>query len=112
MDDGHDLVPSGIASWSGTAYFLGSLLLANVSWHGMRDGVVYFINGSSRQPHFLQYKKILKIYYVLLAIAKISRANRTPCSSQISELLAGWPKRHFGQIPPWVARRTAQTDGL
>ena len=98
--DGHDLVPGGIASWRGTAYFLGSLLLSNVRWHGMRDRVVYLIHGCSSQPHFLQYKKILKNYYVPLASASTSRANRIPGSSPIFRPLMAWPKRHFGQTTP------------
>src|SRR4029077_320595 len=52
------------------------------------------------QPYFLQYKKTLKNYYVPLACASTSRANRTPDSSPISRAFKGLAKRHFGQTTP------------
>ena len=63
------------------------------------------------QPHFLQYKKNSKNYYVPLASAGASRPNRIPGSSPISRSLIGLAKTSFRADYPrgWPGTRFEQT---
>jgi hypothetical protein len=74
--------------------------------------VVYFINGCSSKPHFLQYKKILKIITSLsLATAPLEQAAFL-AAAQFPDLYRLGQNVISGRLPPWVAHPPAQTDGL
>jgi len=64
------------------------------------------------QPHFLQYKKTLKIITSLsLGPAPLEQTAFLGTAHFLTPSLA-WPIVISGELPLWVARPTAQTDGL
>jgi len=79
-------------------------------WHSVRTEWCIYTRIFS-QPIFYNIKNS-KNYYVPLACASTSRANRIPGSRLFSDLLEAWPNVISGELPRWVARPMAQPDGL
>ena len=107
--DGHDLVRGGIASWSGSAYFLRSLSLSNVRWHGRETELCILYTDAPAA--FLQYKKNSKNYYVALASAGALSTKPDSWQQPNFPILIGLAKTSFRADCPlgWPGTRFEQT---